>query len=212
MDGLISKATGSDPLKRYQSLNEVRSALLGLSPVSPKSFTALPAAGIVGPKPIVWTRTAPVATFAAYCGADKRETEWLQEPTGKCTCTECATTYPTGVTGQMLQAFCKKCGSPTTRVVSSGPVTLSRCGSCRTQMDTTGSIGYGAYYCPTCQNTTSWTSFSPYICTCLGCGHALYIEGNISGALEVFCSQCKAKTPWLVSPGGRICMWCGTKV
>lgn len=67
-------------------------------------------------------------------------------------------------------------------------------------------------HCVVCNKNTVWSSVSLLTCTCLGCGQTAYVEGSISGALEVFCGQCKAKSPWLVYSGGRVCMGCGTKV
>jgi hypothetical protein len=95
--------------------------------------------------------------------------------------------------------------------LSSSSIALYRCSSCLTQVDRAAKVYGTTYYCPSCQKGTAWASFSAYICTCLGCGLALCIEGGILGALEVFCGQCKTKTPWLVYSGGRVCMWCGSK-
>jgi len=223
MDAIISKAVATDPDKRYQTMAEVRAALLGLNPTAPATHSGASApagTGITGPTPITWTQTTPVQTFVAYCGTDKRETTWLQEPSGKCTCTECAASYLTGHVDRSLQAFCKKCGSVTTRVIGFGSIT--RCSSCLTQIDTSGRSP-GSYSCSTCKKTTTWDSISGVICTCLGCGSVQYIEGStITGALETFCASCNAKTPWLVyfpvfffdspPPPGRVCLWCGTTV
>lgn len=211
MDAIIGKAVAADPTKRYQTMSEVRTALLGLNPGAVRVLPASLSAGITGPTAITWTQTAPLPTFTAYCGTDKRETVWLQEPGGKCTCTECAASYHTGAVNRMLQAFCKKCGVQTTRVISSGTVSITRCNTRLVQVDISGKTA-GAYYCPNCRKTTSWDSRSVFFCTCLGCGSTAYIEGNITGAVEVFCAQCKAKTPWLTYVSGRVCLWCGTKV
>ena len=214
LDGFIAKATASDPLKRYQAMGEARSALLGLASATGRSPSpaALLTTGIVGPKSITWLQASPLQTFAAYCGADKRETTWLQDTGGKSTCTECATTYSTGSFNQSIQAFCKKCGLQTTRVISGSSELLYRCSTCKKRVEVTPKVSSSAYHCMVCNKNTSWGSFRGLICTCLGCGQAAYVEGSISGALEAFCGQCKAKSPWLVYSGGRVCTWCGTKV
>lgn len=85
LDVLLAKATTADPLKRYQTMSEVRIALLGLASATGRSPSpaALLTTGIVGPQAIAWLQASPLRTFAAYCGADKRETTWLQDAGGK---------------------------------------------------------------------------------------------------------------------------------
>jgi serine/threonine protein kinase len=163
--GIVSKATNVDPDRRYQSAAEMKQALLGLPSVSPASAQPL-SASIVGLDPVQWIQTSPLPMFLAYCTRDQRETTWVQDADGSCTCLECDQSWPTEDLEAILRAHCKRCNTQTTWAISWSTCVCLGCGQV---WDVDGVTGAFEAYCSTCKTKTPWVVHSEGR-TCLGCG------------------------------------------
>lgn len=216
IEAVVAKATEYDRAKRYQLVTEVKRDLLQGTVKPP---VVVPAGmGIVGPEVLKWSNMGPMRALTVYCSVDKRETTWIEEVDGTLTCTECATSRPKGFFHQRLLAFCNFCMTQSTWIISEamnrpapqrlGLVAKDSCPICGAVIDQPG-----ARFCVNCGAGVNYlTTSAPYSCTCTcqGCGQQRVLEfANDLSTLEVFCSQCRSKTPWLVSPKGRVCLWCG---
>jgi len=155
-DAVIGKATQRDASQRYQTAAEMKQALLPLAPN--RLGPILPAAGtpmsrIVGPEPVQWIQTSPMNAMAAYCGACKRDTTWIEDYDGSCTCMECDQSWPAGSVNEVIQAPCKKCSRQTTWVLSDETCTCLGCGQSYNISGVTGTL---EAYCSKCKAKAPW--------------------------------------------------------
>ncbi len=157
-EAVIIKATDKDANRRYQTAAEMKQALLPLAagrsgPASPSPGTS--AGRIVGPEPVQWLQTAPMNAMSAYCGVCRRETIWIEEYDGSCTCTECDQSWPAGSVEAVIHAACKKCNRQTTWVLSEDneACTCLGCGQSHAISSVTGAL---EAYCGKCKTKTPW--------------------------------------------------------
>lgn len=154
LDAVISKATERTPGQRYQTALEMKQALppptAAPAKVPPATLTAV---SIVGPAPVQWLQMSSLTTFSAYCSVEQRETTWIQEYDGSCTCTECDTSYEVGELEQVLTALCNQCGVQTTWAISDEKCICLGCGQEWAITEVSGAI---MAYCSQCKVKTPW--------------------------------------------------------
>ena len=170
LDAVISKATERTPGQRYQTALEMKQALLPPTAAPVKVPPTAPAAvNIVGPAPVQWLQSSPLNTFSAYCSVEQRETAWIREYDGSCTCTECDTSHEVGELAQVLTAPCDQCGVQTTWAISDEKCICLGCGQEWTITEVTGAI---VAYCSQCKAKTPWVIgyTDEYRRLCLWCG------------------------------------------
>jgi serine/threonine-protein kinase len=172
-DSVVSKATERDPAQRFQTVTEMKQALLAVASIPYKSTPAWrvtpTTAGVIGPAPIQWLQTAPLNTFSAYCSIEQQETTWIHEYDGSCTCTECDTSHAVGDVAQVLKAPCNQCGAQTTWAISDEKCICLGCGQEWAITDVSGAI---EVYCSQCKAKTPWVIgyTDDYRRVCLWCG------------------------------------------
>lgn len=158
LDAVIGKALQQDPSQRYQTAAEMKQALLQLmpsriGPTPPTPGVAAPASRVAGPEPVPWVQTSPMNALEAYCGACRRETAWVEDYDGSCTCIECGRSWPTGSVEEVVYALCKKCGRQTTWALSDESCTCLGCGQSWEISNITGVL---EAYCNQCKTKTPW--------------------------------------------------------
>lgn len=256
MEGVVTRAVQLDPTQRFQTTRELRNALPGAgSPSAPAAkataqppaaaapTVAAPALGVkllgTGPTDVKLTDMTLTATFTAYCGQDRRETQWVVEGNGDRSCLECGRAVPVSGAGAHFKAWCSRCGQITLRAWSVSKQVCLGCG----QGFTVGAFKQQMRaWCLSCKQQTDWLC-SDKETVCLGCGRSFsvsqlknlvseYKSSNaitqrtwtVERGLEAFCSKCGCKTPWLVwqvrystgtsyynwsNQSVRQCLWCG---
>jgi len=170
LDAIISKATERAPGQRYQTAVEMKQALLPPPAAPAKTPPATQAAvNLIGPAPVQWLQTSPLNMFSAYCSGEQRETDWVQEYDGSCTCTECEASYEVGEIEQVLLAPCDQCGAQTTWAISDEKCICLGCGQEWAITEVTGAL---VAYCSQCRAKTPWVIgyTDEYRRLCLWCG------------------------------------------
>ena len=165
---------------------------------------------VVGPEDVKWTAMTLLKTFTAYCGQDRRETEWVIEGKGS-----------RSVPGMWAQ-----CAVGRFRQTYAGLVQpLRTCHHARLGGDKCACLGCGRVDaqtdfskqmrapCSRCGRQTEWACGQKEV-VCRGCGHALSVSTvrglsgeeadykmnrswQIGGGVAGFCSTCGSMTPWL---------------
>ena len=256
VEAVVARAVELDPARRFQSAVELRKSLPGLpvqsaatiggqasSQASASSAPTVPAVQIsstqmvVGPEDVKWTAMTLLKTFAAYCGQDRRETEWVIEGKGSRSCLECGRNVPLVGSGKHMQAWCSHCGRVTTHAWGGDKCACLGCGRVDALTDFRKQMRAP---CSRCGRQTEWACGQKEV-VCRGCGAALSVSTvkglpdenssymdrriwQIEGGIGGFCSKCGCKTPWLswqvtYAPSWdrsicvpiRRCLWCGTE-
>ena len=126
---------------------------------------------VVGPEDVKWTAMTLLKTFTAYCGQDRRETEWVIEGKGSRSCLECGRNVPLVGSGKHMQAGAATAdASP--RTPGGDKCACLGCGRVDAQTDFSKQMRAP---CSRCGRQTEWACGQKEV-VCRGCGHALSVS------------------------------------